>query len=146
MGEVHSGGCVCGAVRYRVEGEPRRVSACACTWCQKRTGSAIGISVYFDKHDVVFTQGVLGSYQLTSDDGRWIKQEFCRNCGTVLTWTLQFLPDCRGIAGGSFDQPTFWYQLERFVYARSKPDWFTIPEGIQVYQSMPGDSSDDHPH
>lgn len=36
---MHEGGCLCGAVRYRVEGEPARSSVCSCTCCQRRTGT-----------------------------------------------------------------------------------------------------------
>jgi hypothetical protein len=114
------------------------VSACACRWCQKRTGSALEISVYFEESNVEILQGTLKSYLLVSDAGRRIESEFCETCGTTVTWTLEFLPGHRGLAGGTFDQPTFWYDLERFVFARSKPDWLTIPEGIEVCQAMPG--------
>lgn len=137
MSAIHQGGCVCGGVRYRTTSQPKRVSLCSCTWCQKRTGSALGVSVYFDDTDVEITQGALGSYRLTSDAGRWIQQEFCQNCGTAITWTLEFRPGWRGIAGGTFDPPTFWYQPERYVFARSKPDWLTIPDGIEICQAMP---------
>jgi len=54
-----------------------------------------------------------------------------------VTWTLEFLPDYRGIAGGTFDEPTFWYKLQRFGYALTKPDWLKIPEGLEVCQAMP---------
>ena len=69
MSEFHEGGCVCGKTRYRVRGEPQRVSACSCRWCQTRTGSALGISVYFLKEDVEFIQDMRGRYRLTSDAG-----------------------------------------------------------------------------
>ena len=138
MADLHEGGCVCGGVRYRTSGAPKRVSACACRWCQKRTGSALGLSVYFEESNVEILQGSLKSYLLVSDAGRRIESEFCETCGTTVTWTLEFLPGHRGLAGGTFDQPTFWYDLERFVFARSKPDWLTIPEGIEVCQAMPG--------
>ena len=137
MTDVHEGGCVCGKVRYRTEGAPKRVSACACRWCQKRTGSAIGVSVYFEKSAVTFLERATKTFRLTSDAGRWIETEFCENCGTTVSWTLEFLPDFRGIAGGTFDEPTFWYDLERFVFARTKPPWLTIPEGISVCEAMP---------
>ena len=137
MTEIHEGGCVCGGVRYRTTGMPKRVSACSCSWCQKRTGSALGISVYFDKGDVEILQGKLRAYGLVSDADRWIESEFCTICGTTVTWTLEFLPNFRGIAGGTFDRPTFWYDLQRYVFARSKPDWLEIPEGIEVCQAMP---------
>lgn len=137
MTETHHGGCACGKVHYTTTGEPRRVSACACRWCQRRTGSAFGISVYFDKDDVSFSQGVMRNHRFNSDAGRWIEAEFCETCGTTVTWTLEFLPDYRGIAGGTFDEPTFWYKLQRFAFARTKPDWLKIPEGLEVCQAMP---------
>ena len=76
-------------------------------------------------------------YRFNSDAGRWIEAEFCETYGTTVTWTLEFLPDYRGIAGGTFDEPTFWYKLQRFGYALTKPDWLKIPEGLEVCQAMP---------
>ena len=73
--EIHEGGCVCGAVRYKTMDKPQRVSACACTWCQKRSGSAFGLSVYFKESDVEFLQSSLREYQLTSDTEQWIKSK-----------------------------------------------------------------------
>ena len=40
MGEIHEGGCVCGAVRFRVKAQPQAGLVCHCTWCQRRSGSA----------------------------------------------------------------------------------------------------------
>ncbi len=137
MTEVHEGGCVCGKVRYRTTGAPSRVSACACRWCQKRTGSALGISVYFDAAAVTFTERQTRAYRLVSDAGRWIETEFCACCGTTVGWTLEFLPGLQGIAGGTFDPPTFWYRIERFVFARDKPAWLEIPDGAEIFEAMP---------
>ncbi|MEZ5820046.1 MAG: GFA family protein [Xanthobacteraceae bacterium] len=134
---IHEGGCVCGATRYRTVGDPKKVSACSCRWCQKRTGSALGVSVYFEKHDVVFTRGNPRLYRIRSDAGRSIQTQFCSDCGTTVGWTLEFLPDYQGIAGGTFDPPTFWFRPERFVFARSKPDWLAIAQDIEMCQAMP---------
>jgi hypothetical protein len=141
MSEMHEGGCVCGAVRYKTSGLPKRVSACACTWCQKRTGSAFGLSVYFDEGDVEFLKGSLRKHRLTSDTGRSVESEFCEVCGTTVTFILELRPGLRGIAGGTFDQPTFWYDLETFIFARSKPQWLTIPDGLEVHDTAPYHSS-----
>ena len=40
-----SGGCQCGAVRYKVEGPLDEVSVCYCRMCQKATGGAFGLFV-----------------------------------------------------------------------------------------------------
>jgi len=46
--EKHSGGCACGKVRYHSIGKPARTGLCHCRYCQLRTGTAFGISVYFN--------------------------------------------------------------------------------------------------
>ncbi len=137
MNAIHEGGCACGGVRYRTTGMPQRVAACACTWCQRRTGSAFGLSVYFNESDVEFLEGSLKKYRLTSDAGRWLETGFCEVCGTTVKWTLELRPGLTGIAGGTFDQPTFWYDVEVFNFARSKPEWLTIPEGVEVHDTAP---------
>ena len=60
----HSGGCLCGNVRFDAEGEPLRVGLCHCRYCQLRTGSAFGISVYFPEDAVTDTSGELETYAL----------------------------------------------------------------------------------
>jgi hypothetical protein len=59
---IHEGGCVCGAVRYRVRNAPARTSACHCRFCQRRTGSAFGIGAYFREADVEILSGELRTY------------------------------------------------------------------------------------
>ena len=130
-----------GGVRYKTRGKPKRVSACACTWCQKRTGSAFGLTVYFEENDIEFLQGAMRKYQRTSDTGRKVESEFCEVCGTTVTFALELRQGWRAIAGGTFDQPTIWYDLETFIFARSKPEWITIPDELEVHDTAPYHSS-----
>ena len=51
--EKHSGGCACGKVRYHSIGKPVRTGLCHCRYCQLRTGTAFGISVYFKKMNTI---------------------------------------------------------------------------------------------
>lgn len=104
--EIHEGGCSCGKVRYQTFGQPARTGVCHCRYCQTRTGSAFGISVYFMKENVVKTQGELNEYEFTTESGRSFKQEFCPKCATTLFWTLEVSKGLTGVAGGSFDPPS----------------------------------------
>ncbi|MCP4380854.1 MAG: GFA family protein [Hyphomicrobiales bacterium] len=142
MESKHEGGCFCGAIRYCGTGSPKRVSACSCRWCQGRTGSVLGVSVYFDKADVVFLQGEPTVFSLTSDAGRWIKTKFCPTCGTTVGWTLEFLPDFHGFAGGTFDDPSFWGDPQRYVFARNKPTWLSVSDHIEMLAAMAGPPAD----
>lgn len=133
MSGTHEGGCACGAVRYRVKNDPVRTGVCHCTFCQRRTGSAFGISVYFREDDVEITQGKLKAYEHRSDEsGRLLRMEFCPECGTTVTWTVELLPGGRAIAGGTFDDPN-WLRIERHTWTRSAHRWMAIPPGVEKF-------------
>jgi hypothetical protein len=68
MSDAHEGGCLCGAHRYRVKGEPMRVSVCHCTFCQRRTGSVCGIAVFFTEENTEIRGDDLATYEHTSDE------------------------------------------------------------------------------
>jgi hypothetical protein len=132
--ETHEGGCVCGAVRYRAEGRPMRTTACHCTMCQKRTGSAFGLGAYFKDEQVSFLRGRMQTYEHVSDEsGRWLRFEFCPICGTQVTWTLEAMPGMRGVGLGTFDDPK-WLKPNRFGWYSSGHSWIKPPEGVEVFE------------
>jgi hypothetical protein len=131
---MHEGGCVCGAVRYRVRNAPFRTGVCHCKFCQRRTGSAFGVGVYFRKEDFELLRGELKSYEYRSDEsGRWLKMQFCPNCGTTVSWTAEVFPGGRGVAGGTFDD-TSWLKIERHVWTRSKHAWLPILPQVEQFE------------
>lgn len=133
MNELHEGGCVCGAVRYRVRGDPVVAAVCHCTFCQRRLGSAFAVFAYFNDENVEFTRGQLTEYEHRSDEsGRWLKMQFCVSCGTTLTHTAEVRPGLRSIAAGTFDDPD-WLRIERHIWVRSKRPWVAIPADVAVF-------------
>ncbi len=68
-----TGGCLCGAVRYRVSGPPLRGTICHCSLCRKSSGSAFLVWAIFRKDQLSWTQGVPDSVQATSK----VIREFC---------------------------------------------------------------------
>ena len=63
----HSGGCACGKVRYHTIGQPVKTGLCHCRYCQLRTGTAFGISVYFKKENLKIESGDLKKYTFTTE-------------------------------------------------------------------------------
>ncbi|WP_238364149.1 GFA family protein [Mesobacterium pallidum] len=118
--EIHEGGCQCGQVRYRTTGQPEKAAVCHCRYCQARTGSAFGVSAYFNEGNVEILSGQMKDYSFVTESGRDFTTHFCPDCGTNVMWTLEVFPGLRGIAGGSFDPPTFWFDVKREVFARGK--------------------------
>jgi hypothetical protein len=137
MSETRSGGCVCGAVRFTVAGEPLRVTLCHCTWCQRRTGTAFGTEVVYAGAQVTLT-GEPAQYRHHSDEsGRWLDLEFCRNCGANLGFTLEGAPGLRTLPAGTFDDPS-WIQPERVsfkhVFLRSRRPWSDLSPLVEQHE------------
>ena len=144
---IHYGGCLCGKVRYEVEEAPSRVGVCHCRYCQLRTGSAFGVSVYFPEDKCAKTSGELESYSYITESGNRVKIERCGNCGTSLFWRIDAdtYKGMVGIAGGTFDPPTFWYDLHREVFTRTKAAFCEIdaPETHNTHPAYLPEERDD---
>jgi hypothetical protein len=133
MEKVYEGGCVCGSVRYRVRGKPAVTSACHCTYCQRRTGSAFATLAYFDEANVRIVKGEVTEYEHRSDEsGRWLKTQFCPRCGTTVTIAVEARPGMRGIALGTLDDPDS-LRIERHIWLKSKRPWVLIPADVTTF-------------
>jgi hypothetical protein len=134
MSEFHEGGCVCGAVRYRVRGAPLRATVCHCTFCQRRTGSAFAIEPGFNEQDLEIFGGPLATYEHISDEtGRWLRLEFCPRCHTNIGLTVQRAPRVHFISGGTFDDPN-WFKPDRHIFTRSAQRWVMIPPDVAQFE------------
>ena len=80
--EQHTGGCLCGAVRYRVTGAPLKVGLCHCSQCRRQTGSAIPAFVSFRREGLEVTKGEPAGFRVSGIATR----QFCRDCGSPLFW------------------------------------------------------------
>ena len=132
--KFHEGGCQCGTVRFRTSDQALRVLACHCKTCKQRTGADYGVGIYLNDNDVEFTKGTSQVFEFRSDEsGRWIRTEFCQNCGSTISWTLELRPGVRGIAGGSYDDPD-WFNIEAHIWTSSARAEVSYPDNVNVYE------------
>ena len=98
MSDIHTGGCQCGEIRFRVTGKPINSSICHCRMCQKAFGAYYAPLVSIDKADLQWTRGALKHFRSSNH----VQRGFCADCGTPLTYEAA---DGIGIAAGAFDDP-----------------------------------------
>ena len=98
--KLHSGQCLCGGVRYIVNGELRDVVVCHCSRCRRTHGHVAAYTACAAKDLDVVADATLVWYQ---SDGR--VRGFCNRCGASLFWQVFDRPTI-SIAAGTLDEPT----------------------------------------
>ena len=96
---VYSGGCQCGAVRFRVEGALGAASVCHCRMCQKASGNFYLPLVSVRGAKLEWTRGEPKKFRSSN----FAFRGFCGECGTPLTYEA---PDGIALAIAAFDDPS----------------------------------------
>ncbi|MCB1380610.1 MAG: GFA family protein [Rhodobiaceae bacterium] len=113
--------CSCGKLKVTCPAEPRLVSLCHCTACQKRTGSPYGIAAFFSRLDVEIT-GDFNSWRRSSDNGFEVEFHFCPECGATVFWEPGRKPSLIAVGVGSFGDPSFPAPTQE-VHVESRHNW-----------------------
>jgi hypothetical protein len=121
---VRTGGCLCGAVRYSVRGEPLHVRRCHCASCRKESGSAF--TVY--AHWPIETFEING--EISSYDGRG----FCPRCGSWLLDTAGPGDTLIEIRIGSLDEAPFELKPEDEIWVKRRESWIPSVEGAAQHE------------
>lgn len=133
MTAVHTGSCLCGAVRYEVRGLLRDSIACHCSQCRKTSG-----------HYWSATRCKTADLHLMEDRGlRWFRSSadarrgFCQHCGSSLFWRPDGA-DTTSIGSGTLDGPS-GLKTMCHIYVADKGNYVDIaPAVAQWPQGRPG--------
>lgn len=122
----YEGGCLCGAVRYRVNGPLRPVVNCHCTQCRKTSG-----------HHVAATMAQKSTLSMLEEKGlRWYESSdfahrgFCQFCGGNLFWELTDPEnETVSIMAGTLDSPTNLKTVMN-IFSSDAGDYYTLDETL----------------
>ena len=96
------GGCQCGAIRYRLNGEPVFLTVCHCSECKRQSGSAFGMSLRMAWSDVAIT-GEPRRWTRQAESGAVVVCAFCPICGTRVWHEPSEAPGFVHIKPGTLD-------------------------------------------
>lgn len=136
MAEVREGGCQCGELRYRVEGEPLAVTVCHCTECQRQSGSAFGMSMVLQVDQLRLTQGEPRSFKRDTASGGTTECFFCASCGTRTHHLPSWIPGLVNVKPGTLDD-TGWLEPTLQVWLGSKQPWAPVLAELPSFDANP---------
>ena len=132
----YTGRCFCEETRYRITAEPLTLYACHCTDCQKRTGSAFGLSMWVPRTAIEVTTGEATLQVLKGPDGRGRPGRMCPQCGARLWSEPEKRPTLAVLRAGTLDD-TSWLRPVAHIWTRSAQPWFEFPAGVAAYATQP---------
>ncbi len=130
------GGCYCGQVRYKAEGEPMMKAQCHCRECQFISGGAPNMFIAMPIAGFSYTKGTPTSFTRT-DLERPVTREFCGNCGTALAARPPGFPAVI-VKVGTLDDPKLFDGPTMAIYTIDKQSFHHIPSGIPAFERLPG--------
>ena len=124
------GGCLCGAVRYEIEGPVYDVHHCHCSMCRKSHGTAYSTFARLDASGFRYTKGddQVRAYRSSAP----IERAFCATCGARLTIRFDGMPDTTWVSVGTLDDdPGVAAHCHMFV--ASKAPWHEISDALPQF-------------
>lgn len=121
---MHTGSCLCGAVRFEVSCDLPAPDGCHCSACRKWSGH------YFVSTDVPRAAvKIEGEDKLTwYRSSEKARRGFCSVCGSSLFWD-PLHRDWTGIAMGAFERPTNT-KMAVHIFVADKGDYYDIADGV----------------
>jgi hypothetical protein len=130
---LHTGSCLCGAVRYEIAGDLAPIQLCHCQMCRRASGAAFAANMPVRAADfrVVAGEASLKSYRSGPEKERL----FCADCGSPIISRTGADPDWVRVRVGGLDEPVDARPAFHFHVA-SKATSLPISDGLPQYPNQ----------
>jgi hypothetical protein len=124
---TYTGQCLCGGVRFEINGELAAIQICYCKQCQRAQGTALAtnIPVAVSAFRLICGDELIRGYE--SSPGK--QRCFCGICGSPLYSKRESLPDVLRIRAGLLDGALATQPVAHF-HTDSKPNWWQIRDDL----------------
>jgi hypothetical protein len=114
------GGCLCGAIRFRLDAAPLRIGWCHCQSCRRHTGAPAAAFADCARADVTLTRGAPAIYRSSPK----VRRGFCGACGSTLSYEHEDVAKEIHLHIGAFDNAALFVPNFAATYADEALPWF----------------------
>ncbi|MGE0736929.1 MAG: GFA family protein [Alphaproteobacteria bacterium] len=133
---VRTGGCRCGAARYRATGKPVWVAHCHCVDCRKSSGAAFVTWAGWKRDAFGWDKDTAQKYQ--SSPG--VERRFCGTCGTPLTYYGFRWADEMHVQVATLDDPES-LPPRAHVNVAQQLSWIHLGDGLKRFAKTGADGA-----
>jgi hypothetical protein len=128
---VLAGGCLCGAVQYKVRDEFRYAMNCHCSQCRRVTGSAFKPFGGIERDKFAVVKGTTNLAIIGTPDNH---HAFCQSCGSLLYSVVRDGAYVHVTYGTLTGDPTL--RPAAHIYVGSKAPWFSITDDLPQHDEL----------
>lgn len=128
-------GCLCGAVRIAIDGEPVRVRTCWCRACQYWGAGNGTTNAAYRTRDLRIA-GEISWFESVADSGNPVARGFCPTCGTPIFTRNTSDDRFVAIRVGALDDPGSVRPTET-IWTGSAPAWAPIDPALPKTEGQP---------
>jgi hypothetical protein len=134
MENTHTGSCLCGAVKFEMEGEFKKFFFCHCSRCRKMSGSAHCANLFAPSAKLTWLSGEdkISSYRL--EDANFARN-FCSTCSSLLPIYVK-ARDIVIVPAGALDTDVD-ITPQAHIFTDSKGNWDDVLNDIACFEQMP---------
>ena len=122
------GGCLCGALRFRVSGEARHRAYCHCRSCRLATGAPFVAWATFPAERFELLRGELKHVRSSEK----VERGFCASCGTSISYVHDARPRQIDVSSATLDDATA-IRPECHIWVSDKLPWVEIGDGLPQF-------------
>lgn len=130
-----TGGCSCGAIRYRLTTSPMFVNCCHCRQCQRLTGSAFVVNALIETSRIEMLAGEPQRTDGPSESGRPHDIYRCPACHTAVWSDYGRRGYLRFVRVGTLDEPDR-LPPDVHIFTMSKQPWVDIEGGAPAFHEF----------
>ncbi len=135
MSEAMRGSCVCGTVRFTIEGPFLAFQNCHCSRCRKASGSAHATNLFVAADQLTWTAGGESMRRFELPDAKYWSCAFCSTCGSSLPWLTGTGKVWVVPAGGLDDDPGI--VPNRNIFYGSRAEWYVHAHLLETHDEFP---------
>lgn len=126
----HHGSCLCGGIRFTIQGPLAPIQVCHCSQCRQAQGGPVATNIPVDASALAFSQGQDLLQRYESSPGK--VRAFCKVCGSPVYSQRDALPGVLRIRVGLLQEPVD-SPLAFQAYTHSKASWWPTVPGVLEY-------------
>lgn len=128
--DLRHGGCLCGAVRYEVEGPLAPIQLCHCGQCRKAQGSPFAANIPVATTAFRMVRGEESLREFRASPGK--RRVFCGTCGSPIFSQRDEAPELLRLRAGSLDDDA-GLSVGLHIQAASRAAWCPIRDELPAY-------------